>query len=48
MEKERDEVARRHSETEARRRRMETVVIDDEVQQILDVVGIVGAALAGR
>jgi len=48
MEKERDQVAQRHSETEAHRRRIEAVVIDDEVRQILDIVGIVGAALAAR
>ena len=48
LEKQRDEAAKRHSETDAHIRRLEAIVVDDEILDILDVVGIVGAALAGR
>jgi anaphase-promoting complex subunit 5 len=48
LEKERDEAAERHSETDAHLRGLEAIVVDDEIREILDVVGMVGAALAGR
>jgi anaphase-promoting complex subunit 5 len=48
MEKERDEMAEHHSETDTRLRRLEAIVVDDEVGQIIEVVSMVGAALAGR
>jgi anaphase-promoting complex subunit 5 len=48
LEKERDEAAERHSETDTRQRRLEVIVVDDDIRQILEVIGMVGAALAGR
>lgn len=48
MGQERDEVAKRHVETQIKQRNLEALVIEDEVQQILEVVGQVGAGLAGR
>jgi anaphase-promoting complex subunit 5 len=48
LEKERDEAAERHSETDNHLRKLEAIVVDDEVRQIFEVVGMVGAALAGR
>jgi len=48
MEKERDKVAECHSETDTHLRKMEAIVVDEEIRQVLDVVGVVGAALAGR
>lgn len=48
LEKERDGAAKRHCETETNLRRLEAIVVDNEILQILDVVGMVGAVLAGR
>ncbi|KAF8163271.1 hypothetical protein B0H34DRAFT_694755 [Crassisporium funariophilum] len=48
MEKEGNEAAIRHSETEALQRHLETITVDDEMQNIFELVGTVGAALAAR
>ena len=45
---ERDQAAERHLKTEADLRKLETITMDEEVEQILDVVAAVGASLAGR
>ena len=45
---ERSQMAERHAKTETELRRLEEIAVDDEVEQILDVVVSVGAALAGR
>lgn len=48
IEKERDDAAGRHTATEKEHAKLENMVVDDEIQQILDVVSSVGAALAHR
>lgn len=48
LEKERDDAAKRHFETDANLQQQEAIVVDNEIRQILDVVGMVGGALAGR
>jgi hypothetical protein len=48
LESGRDDAAKRHFETDADLQRREAIVVDDEIRQILDVVGMVGGALAGR
>jgi anaphase-promoting complex subunit 5 len=45
---ERDQAAERHLKTEADLGKLEVITTDEEVEQILDVVADVGAALAGR
>lgn len=48
MEKQRDEVATRHATTDEVRKKLETIVVDDQVKRIWEVVLQVGAALAAR
>ncbi|KAF8077980.1 hypothetical protein FPV67DRAFT_1463707 [Lyophyllum atratum] len=48
MVQERDEAAKRHRETQTKQRSLEALVVEDEIQQVLEVVGLVGAGLAGR
>jgi anaphase-promoting complex subunit 5 len=48
MQKERDEAAEHHSETDTHLRRLGAIVVDNEIGQIIGVVSMVGAALAGR
>ncbi|KIY50891.1 hypothetical protein FISHEDRAFT_37690 [Fistulina hepatica ATCC 64428] len=45
---ERDEAALRHAATEVQMDRLEAVVEDEEVSQIMEVVGMVGVRLAAR
>lgn len=44
----RDDVAGRHAETQALQLKQEAVIIEDDLQQIFDLVNMVGAALASR
>jgi anaphase-promoting complex subunit 5 len=48
MEKEREEAAKRHFETERRRKELEVVVFDSEVDEVWKLVSGVGTALAAR
>ena len=48
LEKQRDEAAKRHSKTDVHQQKLEAIVVDEEIQEILNVVCMVGAALAGR
>jgi anaphase-promoting complex subunit 5 len=48
MHKQRDDTAARHMATEQARRKLEVVVVDEQVMKIWDVVSQVGAALAAR
>ncbi|GLB34986.1 putative microtubule associated protein [Lyophyllum shimeji] len=47
MVQERDEAAKRHHETQTNKQRLNAVVVEDEIQQVLEVVALVGAGLAG-
>jgi len=48
MDSERDDAAKRHSETKEVREKLELRVVDDEVRDIWEMVSRVGAALAAR
>ena len=48
MEKQRDEAAQRHLGTDQERRKLENVVVDDDIAKICEVVSLVGAALSIR
>lgn len=48
MEKQRDEAAERHLATDAERKKLEIVAVDDEITKIWEVVSLVGAALSVR
>jgi hypothetical protein len=48
MEKERNEVAIRCSQTEQLRQNMEKGVVDEETRGIFDLLATIGAALAAR
>ena len=46
--KERDEMAERCMESQAKQRELEAIVVEDELQQIFQVISLAGAALAVR
>jgi hypothetical protein len=48
MEKEREEAAKRHFETERRRKDLEVIAFDSEVDEVWKLVSSVGTALAAR
>jgi anaphase-promoting complex subunit 5 len=48
MVKERDEVAMRHEATEQRRKKMESVVVDPELDRMFELISRVGSVLSGR
>jgi anaphase-promoting complex subunit 5 len=48
MHKQRDDAAARHMTTEQARKKLEVVVVDEQVMKIWEVVSQVGAALAAR
>jgi anaphase-promoting complex subunit 5 len=48
MEKQRDGAAARHMTTDEDRKKLEVVVVDEQVNKIWEVVSQVGAALASR
>lgn len=47
-ETERDKASQRHADLEERRKELENIGIDGEVQEVLDLVASVGGALASR
>lgn len=48
LETERDESAKRHASTELRERELEGVVVDEELNNIFELIALIGAALADR
>lgn len=48
MHKQRDDAAARHVATDHARRKLELVVVDEQVMKVWEVVSQVGTALAGR
>jgi anaphase-promoting complex subunit 5 len=48
LEKQRDDAASRHMATDEARKKLEVVVVDEQVKKIWEVVSGVGAALAAR
>jgi anaphase-promoting complex subunit 5 len=48
MVKERDEAAMRHEATEQRRKKMESVVVEPELDQMFELISRVGSVLSGR
>lgn len=45
---ERDTVARRHQATAEQREKLATIVYDEEVEAVLDLIGRIGVALSSR
>jgi anaphase-promoting complex subunit 5 len=48
LEKQRDDAAARHMATDEVRKKLEVVVVDEQVKKIWEIVSQVGAALAAR
>jgi len=46
--KERDEMAERYMENQAKQKELEAIVVEDELQQIFQVISLAGAAIADQ